>query len=119
MIRLVLSILIPVVFLLNYWYCEWAYPGSSEDWSIFIPMDETCHNFWAAALFLHAISNCFKITRHITYYFIYLSACLSFFDINARLFSMVNYNQRWYVMSLVLSFLLAGIFYAAKRKSDN
>lgn len=119
MIRLILSILGPVLFVANYWVCEWMYPGSGDDWAIFIPMDMACHNFWAAVMMCYALMNCFPSKYKAEWYFIYLGACFSFFDFSARVSSMVSFDPKWYVFSLLMSLIIAGILYGIKTKPSN
>lgn len=120
MIKLILSILGPFIYLVNYWVCEYLYPCSQCGWDIFIPMDKLCHNFWAATILIYAGLNLFKTIYQITNYFIYFSICLSFFDVWARGYNMTDYSFKWYIISLISSFIISGIIYAyAQRNIDN
>lgn len=119
MIRLILSILGPVLFVANYWVCEWLYPHPESSWDIFIPMDMLSHNFWAFILFDYALMNCFEHKYKVEWYFIYLAACFSFFDISARVSGMVSFDPKWYVFSLLVSLILSSVFYGIKAKSNS
>jgi uncharacterized membrane protein len=119
MIKLILSILGPALFIANFWVCEWLYPNPESSWDVFIPMDMLCHNFWAVTLGVYTLINLFPLIYPITNYFIYLSVCFSFFDVSARYFSMTEFNSNWYLISLILSFIIAGIAYGISGKYNN
>ncbi len=119
LIKLILSILGPSIFILNYWYCEWKWPHPEDGWDIFIPMDKCSHNFWAVVLFTYSLTSALKTKYPITNYFLYLGVCLSFFDVWARSSGMSDYNKIWYWISLTLSFIIAGIIYGIREKYFN
>ncbi len=109
MIKLVLSILINVLFLGNFWACEYFYPGFEKDWAVFIPMDMMQHNFYAVIILTALLISMLKTKHRATHYFIYLCGWLSFFDCMDRLILGI-YTFTWYdPLTIILSFVLSFI----------
>lgn len=111
MIKLILSILGPVLFLANYWVCELVYPGSAQSWDVFIPMDKLCHNFWAVTICVYSLVSLLPTTIRITRFFILTGISFSAFDVWARLSGMCEFVPKWYILSLILSLTISGIIY--------
>ncbi len=116
MLKLILSILGPFLFIANYWICEAVYPGFDKDWNVFIPMDKLSHNFWAVILFIYALINTLKTEYPIINYFLYVAMCMSVFDIWARVSGLPNFDLIRYVLALLASFIISGIIYGTQRK---
>ncbi len=117
MIKFILSILAPILFIANYWVCEWLYPMSGSDWNDFIPMDKLCHNFWAVTILLYAVISLLRTTIHLTVFFQYVTICFSLFDVWARLTGMCDMIPFWYVLSLLLSLIISGVIYGISRRN--
>lgn len=116
MIKLILSIIIPILFVSNYLVCEYLYPGFNKDWAIFIPMDKLAHNFWAVIVFLSVVASTLKTKYPITDYFLHLTAWLCFFDVLDR----VAFDYNVYTpIQILFGMVLASITYAYAQRCNN
>lgn len=116
MIKLILAILLPVLFLANYWACECLYPGADKDWAIFIPMDELCHNFWSVIMLGYAIISTIETKYKATDFFLFLAVNFSLCDIMDRMFHLYSFNPKYYIIAIISSFLFSGVAYGVKYK---
>lgn len=116
MIKLCLSILLPVLFIGNYWICEWLYPGSGTDWAIFIPMDELCHNIWAVTIFCALGVSMMKTTYPITDLFLLFTINLSGCDVLDRTFGIYNYEPKRYFIALFISVVFALVLFTVNQR---
>ena len=55
-----LAVAINILFVSNYFVCEYLYPGSNKSWDIFIPMDKLSHNIWAIIIMLSIATTLIK-----------------------------------------------------------
>lgn len=116
MIKLVLSILIPVTFLANFWVCEYLYPHPENGWEIFIPMDKLSHNFWSVIILGYASVSTMRTKYPITDFFLFWGVMCSFFDVSARIFGMSDFDHSRYLFALVAAPILAGFIYGYKQR---
>jgi len=119
-LKLVCSILAPILFLVNYHVCKYLYPNSGKDWNEFIPMDLLCHDFWAGVLFCYAIAACIKTKYQIGDLFLYFGLMLSFFDCGDRYFWGIHkFTIMDWVFTIPVSLILSSLIYIYVHKTRN
>lgn len=117
-LKLIASILAPVLFIANSFVCVYLYPKFKESWDIFIPMDLLCHNFWALVLLCYGIASTIKTKYIVGDLFLYFGMCLSLFDCWDRFrwgiykFTIIDY---WF--TIPASALLASLIFIYVHKS--
>lgn len=110
--KLIISIFLPVLFIGNYWVCEWLYPNAGNDWNEFIPMDMLCHNFWSAIVLVSMVVSMLKTVYPITNFFILFTISLSLSDVLTRvLFGGYEFNAVGYCVTLLASLLISILAY--------
>ncbi len=85
-IKLIVSILSPAVFIANAPTCEYLYPGFNQDWGIYKIMDLFCHDIWAFNIFLYAVASTVKTRYPIGDAFLYFGMAICGFDVLDRHF---------------------------------
>ncbi len=119
-IKLVCSILAPILFLANSFVCNYLYPNSSKTWDEFIPMDLLCHQFWAIIIFCYAVCGCIKTKYVYGDLFLYFGLLLSLFDCGDRYFwGIYDFTIMDWAFTIPASLILSSILFIYVHKARN
>jgi len=116
MIKLSLVILSLILYVSNFFICNSIYPGASNDWDVFIPMDTLHHGIWAVIILILFISLSLKTTIDITDFFVYTGVLYCMVDVLARFSLMPFYNENSYKITLIACPLIASLVYAYRKR---
>jgi len=111
MIKLILSILTPVLFIANYWVCEYLFPDSDKGWGIFIEMDKTNHNIYSLTILTVLVCSLLRTKYPIGNLFLLFTVNLSVIDVMCRVYKNYNFDPVGYTLALLLAAGFSVLFY--------